>query len=272
MLIRLLLATAVLGYTVAWLSQLVGFRAGRDTERLRSVFWAAGASVLHAVALVAAWVTFRAPPLVGFGPAAATLALALVTGFFLASRNSERWSAGLLVLPLVVGLLAASVGTGLSPAEPAIALRGPWLVGHVLAVLGGYASLLLASVAAVMYLLQFRALKQKEFGNVFRFFPSLESLDRMNRIGLAVGLPILALGILAGWSLTLTFERAFSLTERDVAFGLLTWAAYAAALAARGRPERFGPGTAIVSVVAFLASGAAFLVFRTWGGATASFL
>ena len=153
-----------------------------------------------------------------------------------------------------------------------MAWRGPWLVGHVLTVLGGYASLLLASVAAAMYLLQFRALKQKEFGNVFRFFPSLESLDRMNRIGLAVGLSTLAVGLLVGWSLTLTFEREFSLTDRDVAFGLITWTAYAAALAARGLPERWGPKTATVSVVAFVASGLAFLVFRSFGGATALFL
>jgi len=272
MLIRLLLIAAVLGYTGAWFSQLVGFRGGGDRERVRSLLWAACAAALHVAGLATFWLTFRTPPLVGFGPAAATLALALVTGFFVASRSSERWSAGLLVLPLVVGLLAASVWAGLSPAEPALALRGPWLVSHVLTVLGGYASLLLASVAAAMFLLQFRALKQKKFGNVFRFFPSLESLDRMNRIGLAVGLSTLAIGLFVGWSLTLTFEREFSLTDRDVAFGLLTWAAYAAALAARAVHERFGPRTASVSVVAFVASGVAFLVFRSLGGASALFL
>ncbi len=272
MLIRLLLTAAVLGYAAAWFLQLVRFRGGGDRERFRSVVWASGAAALHVLGLLTCWFTYRTPPLVGFGPAAATLALALVGGFFVAARSSERWSAGLLVLPLVIGLLAASVWTGLSPAEPAGALRGPWLVSHVLMVLGGYASLLLSSIAAAMYLLQFRALKKKEFGNVFRFFPSLESLDRMNRIGLAVGLSTLAVGLLVGWSLTLTFEREFSLTDRDVAFGLLTWTAYAAALAARGLPERFGPRTAGVSILAFVASGTGFLVFRSWGAATALFL
>ena len=127
--------------------------------------------------------------------------MALVVGFFLVARTADRSSAGLLVLPLVLVFLAASAWVGPVPAQPTSELRGSWLVAHVVSVLAGYASLLLGSVAAAMYWLQFRALKQKEFGNVFRYFPSLESLDRMNRIGLGVGLSVLAIGLLAGWEL-----------------------------------------------------------------------
>ncbi|MCG8467030.1 MAG: cytochrome c biogenesis protein [Gemmatimonadetes bacterium] len=270
--IQLLLTAAVSGYAAAWLVQLAEFRSATDRERARSAILAGLAATLHVSGLLASWISYRTPPMVGVGPATATLALALVVGYFLASRRSERWSAGLLVLPLVVLMLSASLWAGLTPARPSAELRGPWLVGHILAVLGGYASLLLASVAAAMYLFQFRALKQKEFGNVFRFFPSLESLDRMNRVALAAGLSVLAVGLFVGWSLTLTFEREFSFADRDVSHGFLTWAAYAVALAARRPTDAFGPRAAVVSVAAFLTSGVTFLVFRSLGSSTEFFL
>ncbi len=272
MTIRLLLAAAITGYAAAWLLQLFAFRRGRDRHRLRSFLLVIGATVLHVVALAVFWVSFRTPPLVGFGPASAVLALALVAGLLVASRTGERWSTGLLILPLVVVLLVAGLGVGLSPSEPATPVRGSWLIAHVVVVLAGYASLLLASVAAAMYLFQFRTLKRKEFGNVFRFFPSLESLDRMNRIGLAGGLTGLAIGVLSGWSLSLTFGGGLAFGDPDVGFGLLTWTVYAVALGARSRSPGFGPRAALVSVVAFVASSMAFLAFRSLGPATEFFL
>jgi HemX protein len=257
---------------IAWIHQILGFRGGGDLHRSRSLFWGVCAAALHATALAIFWITFQTPPLVGFGPAAATLAMALVVGLFLVSRTTDRSSAGLLVLPLVLVFLAASAWVGPVPAQPASELRGPWLVAHVVSVLTGYASLLLGSVAAAMYWFQFRALKQKEFGNVFRYFPSLESLDRMNRIGLAVGLVVLAIGLLAGWSLTLTFGRGLALGDPDVGFGLLTWAVYAAALGVRWYSGGFGPRAACVSVVAFLASAIGFFALRSLGPTTEFFL
>lgn len=271
MMIRLFLAAALTGYAAAWLLQLSTFRGGEDRHRLSSRL-ATGAAGLHLIALAVFWVRFRTPPLVGFGPASAVLALALVAGFLAASRTVERRSTGLLVLPLVMILLVGAAVGGLSPSEPATQLRGSWLIAHVILVLGGYASLLLASVAAAMYLFQFRALKQKEFGNVFRFFPSLESLDRMNRIGLAGGLSALAVGVMSGWGLTLAFGRGLAFGDPDVGFGLLTWTVYAIALGARSRAPGLGPRAAMVSVVASIASGLVFLAFRSLGPATEFFL
>ena len=261
-----------MAYGVAWLLQVADF-LGRDAARHpRSWAVALVAMGLHLVALLTFWLTNRMPPLSGFGPASAFLAFALATGFLFASRTRERRSAGLLVLPLIIALLGASLAAGPAAGPPAPALRGPWLVAHVLLVFGGYASLLLASVAAAMYLFQFRALKRKDFGHVFRFFPSLESLDRMNRAGLAGGLSALAIGLLAGWSLSLTFGRGLTLGDVDVAFGLLTWVVYSVALGARRGSRGFGPRPARVSVAAFAASGLGFIAFRTLGPATEFFL
>lgn len=272
MLTRLLLVAAAAGYAAAWLLQVRAFRAGRDDPRRASLGLAAAAAAVHLAALLLFWATERASPLVGAGPASATLALALAGGFFFANRTPERWSVGLLVLPLVLILLGAAIWVGFSPTRPVTPFRGAWLATHICAVLAGTAGLFLGSVAGAMYLFQFRALKRKEFGKVFRFFPSLESLDRMSRIGLTGGLGVLALGLLAGWAFTLTFGQGLALGDADVRFGLLTWTAYAAALATRWISGGFGPRAAGASVVAFAVSAAGFLAFRALGTGGGFFL
>lgn len=272
MLIRLLLVTACVGYAAAWVIHLRGFRGSVAAARPRSTWLAGGGILLHAAGLLAFWLTFHTPPLVGFGPASATLAFAIAVTYLSAGRSAEAWPAGLLVLPPVLLLLGAAIMTGMTPTPPATAFRGGWFVLHVVSVLLGYAVLLLGSVAAAMYLLQFRALKRKDFGNVFRSFPSLESLDRMNSFALMGGLMALTVGLIAGWSFTLTFGRGLALGDPDVGFGLLTWAAYAGALMLRWTRGGKGPRAAEMTLVAFAACALVFLLLRTLSPAREFFL
>lgn len=272
MLIRFLLTGALLCYALAWALQLRGFRGRGDGGRISSLSFALSGAAAHALALAAFWIRYRTPPLVGFGPASATLAFATVAGLLVVGRSSDRWRAGLLALPPIVLLLVGAVVAGMSPTQPATAFRGGWSILHVVSVLTGYASLLLGSIAAAMYLLQFRALKRKEFGNVFQFFPSLDSLDRMGGIGVAVGLAALTVGLITGWSFTLTFGRGLALGDPDVVLGLVSWTAYAAALAVRASPTGRGHRAALFTVLAFAASTAAFMSLKARDPASEFFL
>lgn len=271
MLIRLALALALLGYVSAWGSHIARFRGATVPRHDRSSVLTSASAGLHFAVLSAFWIVNGVPPLVGFGPASATLALVFSMAFLLSARVSRDWSSGLLALPVVALLLGAAVWSGLAPTG-ASGLRGPWLVVHVGAVFTGYAGLLLGSVAAAMYLLQFRALKRKEFGNVFRAFPSLESLDRMTGIGVAAGLCILMAGLLVGLGFEATFGAGLELSDPAVGFGILTWAAYAAALVIRWTPGGRGRLAALMTVVAFTTSGIVFVVLRALTGTDGIFL
>src|SRR2546422_3008076 len=69
---------------------------------------------------------------------------------------------------------------------------------HVTLSVLGIALLALAFVSAALYLLQFRELKTKRFGQVFQLFPPLERLDRLNYGALAIAFPPLTVGLLFG--------------------------------------------------------------------------
>ena len=80
-------------------------------------------------------------------------------------------------------MLGVGMAVGVAPAGEAQAFQSIWLVLHVIFALVGYVGLTVAFAAGLMYLMQFRELKSKHFGAIFRFFPPLETLDRLGRLG-----------------------------------------------------------------------------------------
>jgi ABC-type uncharacterized transport system permease subunit len=249
-------------YAAAWVLQLRGFRAGRELGT-SEVAVVAGGLVVHATGLLIYALLFRSLPLVGLGPASSSLGLFIALFALAASIRTDLRAAGLFLLPMVLLLLGEAVLVGIEPTGRQIAFRGPWFVLHVSAIFIGYAGLAAASAAAIMYVFQFRALKRKEFGSVFGFFPALDSLDRLNKVGL---------GLLAGWSWTLTFGRGLALDNPGTILGVVTWGAYLMAIASRSRPDPRGDRAAVISVVAFLVTFVAFLALRLTASEAGFFL
>jgi ABC-type transport system involved in cytochrome c biogenesis permease subunit len=136
----------------------------------------------------------------------------------------------------------------------------------------GYAGLTVAFAAGLMYLIQFRELKSKHFGAIFRFFPPLDTLDRIGRGAVIAGMSFLTLALLVGWAWTERFGRPMSPGNPKVVWGILSWLVFAAALGARmggGRPAR---RAALASVVGFAVVLMGYVVLRLGEAAGGAFL
>jgi ABC-type transport system involved in cytochrome c biogenesis permease subunit len=148
------------------------------------------------------------------------------------------------------------------PSSPARAFVGVWFSLHVVLAFAGYACLALAFAAGLLYLLQFRALKERRLGRVFRYFPSLTTLDMVGRRAIAVGFPGLSLGIALGWAWTLRYRQSLAIGDPQVIWGVLSWFVFFALLFVRsggaGRERR----SALANVVGFLVVVAAYVVLR----------
>ena len=267
LLINLLHYLALGGYLGAVALLAASFvRGDRNLPPAASATLAA-ALASHAGALVAYGITWGELPLVGLGPSLSTLALLIATGSLFVAIVGGVGPLGLVLLPLVGVLTGIAIWTGVRPSGAPLAFRGAWFALHVVFGFVGYAGLTLAFAAGLMYLLQFRELKSKRFGAVFRFFPPLDTLDRVGQRALLGGFLALSLALVLGWAWTARFQRSLEIRNPQVIWGVLTWIVFAAALAARHR-ARQGRRAALVSVVGFAVVVASYLVLRVQSSGT----
>lgn len=228
----------------------------------RASLLAAAGLALHLAALAAFHQRWGELPLVGLGPVLSSLALLVVAGALAAAVLSRATALGLFPVPAAALLVLTSLLVGLHPSGEPTTFRGPWFTLHVLLAVLGYVGLTVAFAASLMYLLQFKQLKRKRFGAIFRVFPPLETLDRVGRRALLAGFPILTLALVVGWAWLARFEGAPTPGDPHLVWGVLSWLVFPVALAAR-RYQWGGPrGGALVTVLGFALVVAAYVALR----------
>lgn len=254
---------------------LLGVSLARSARRLPAAATAclAGGVVAHAAALASFATHYGELPLVGLGPSLSVLAILVALGSLLLATLGRTGPLGLVLVPVAAALAAVAEVAGLRPAAQEMVFRGPWFVLHVVLAMVGYAGLTVAFAAGLMYLLQFRQLKGKRFGAVFRFFPPLDTLDRIGQRALMVGLPFLAVALLLGWAWSERFGLAMQAGNPKVVWGVITLGVFVAGLAARaGEGAARARRGALVSVVGFAVVVAAYVLLRAAESAGAGFL
>ena len=152
---------------------------------------------------------------------------------------------GLAVTPVAAVLLGAAWaggGTGSEGDHP-----GVLLATHVALMLAGFAAFALAAALAGLYLWQERKLKHRS-STVLRFrAPSLVTLESLAARTVAFALPVLTLGMAAG------FARIRHGSELDplIVLTVLTWAVYGAFLALRFGAHWRGRRAAYMTLAGF---------------------
>ncbi|MCA9505132.1 MAG: cytochrome c biogenesis protein CcsA [Spirochaetaceae bacterium] len=186
-----------------------------------------------------------------------------------------RWRLPGFVPPLAFVAFLAAFGATLSPgagvatgnagAELGVEASGSLPHAHVLLASAGLAALGLAGLAGLFFLIEHRALKRRRAVTRRIALPSLEALDRVNRLALVLGFPLLTLGLLTG-SLWLEARAgrlwSGSLHETWTAFA---WIIYLGLVGLRFVGHQ-GARQAAASAVA----GFAFLVFAVVGSGLVS--
>ena len=253
---------------------LLGVSMARSDRRLPGIATAVlgAALVAHVAELAVYHGEFHELPLVGLGPSLSVFALLIAAGSLGLATLGRTGPVGLVLVPVAAAVAAIAEIVGVQPSRQVMDFQGPWFVFHVVLAFIGYAGLTVAFAAGLMYLIQFRELKSKRFGAIFRFFPPLDTLDRIGRGALIVGMGFLTVSLLVGWAWTERFGRPMSPGNPKVVWGILTWLVFAVALAVRaggGRPAR---RAALVSVFGFAVVIVGYVVLRVAESRAGAFL
>jgi ABC-type uncharacterized transport system permease subunit len=156
----------------------------------------------------------------------------LVVGGYLVWGCKPRYRLlGLAVMPFAAILLSASYLGGGADASGSGDFSTVFLALHVGLVLAAFAGLTLAAALGGLYLWEERALKLRRPGLLRLRAPSLLTLERLGWRTVAVALPLLTLGMLAG------FVHGASL-DPQIVVTLVVWALYAAFLVTRAHGRR----------------------------------
>jgi len=167
----------------------------------------------------------------------------------------EYWyktkSLGILIFPLVSMAMAyasfsSDIQSEIQPLVPA--LQSNWLTYHVITCFLAYSAFAVSFGVSIIYL--FKAGK-KEDSDSTGFFPALLSLDEIIYKTVAIGFPLLSVGIITGavWA-NYAWGTYWSWDPKET-WSLITWFIYAAFIHARLTRGWRGKRAAILSIVGF---------------------
>jgi HemX protein len=245
------------GYLVALLGYLVVF----VNQKTALGPWVTGFTRLlvglHAGYLVLSGIEYEHVPLASTWESLTFIAFAVALVYLVLEWQTRDRSTGVFLLSGVLLLQILSTAFITHTREVPDILRSPMFGIHVSTALLGYVALAVSAVYGLMYLIQYRQLKQRHVGLLFQRLPNLETLSRMNVRALGIGWMGLTVAILAGTVWVYTLSRTGQLEVnllQDPKF-LLTvalWVIYGICLGGlylRHWPKRT---LASISVVAFL--------------------
>jgi ABC-type uncharacterized transport system permease subunit len=225
--------------------------------------------VAHVVALLVFAQRAGAIPLTGLGPALSFAGVVLAFTLLLVEFLARDVSLTVVAAPLAaIPTICANI-IGLTPGRSAEGMRGVWLFAHIALSFIGIAAFATAAAAGIMYLLQRRELKSRRFGALFRFFPPLATLDRVNHIAAIAGWMGLTLGVVLAATYSVAYHQ---MNLPQLLWGGGAW--LAVTLLALGRVARGWQAqrAAKYSSVAFAAVLVLYVAFRIAGPGAGQFL
>ncbi|MFQ5415957.1 MAG: cytochrome c biogenesis protein CcsA [Myxococcota bacterium] len=167
-------------------------------------------------------------------PVAVSFTALIATLFYLVLARLSRVE-GLVALVAPLAFVSVFVaGLRLPTAEAgSAAASGSWQHAHVLLASAGLALLGIAGMAGLFFLAEHRRLKSKRPIRLRFPLPSLEALDRVNRVSLAVGFPLLTLGVITGFFWVAERSGKIFTGAAHELWTAVAWGVYAAVVGAR---------------------------------------
>lgn len=258
-----LLIFTLAGYflaTLIWLGYL--WVPKDDLHRYGS--WVVGGSWgSHTLALFLQTVAQGFFPVASLGGALSLFSWTLVTAFLILNWRYPVKVLGALVTPLAGLMLCGSLilpRSGEIPPE----LHSLWLSFHIVTALLGNATFTLAFLGGILYLIQERQLKSKNFGFFYKRLPSLEILDALNYYCINIGFVLLTLGIITGSLYAQYTFGSFWQWDPKETMTLIAWLLYAGLLHERLVKGWRGRRAALLAIAGFLVLMATFIGAEFW--------
>lgn len=207
---------------------------------------------LNTAALSQRWTESGRFPAVGLHDGASFLAWAIVLVFLAIYVRTQMEAVGLVVYPVVFGLMLVAGLTRPSAASDPI-LKSFFLPIHTTLALFGYAALFLACAMGILYLVQERQLLSRSPQAFYYMLPSLERCDTLAARIVSVGFAFLTLAIVTGMLWNDDARGRYWTGDAKEWSACLAWLIYLVLITARRRSGWGGRRGAYLGIAGFAA-------------------
>ena len=156
--------------------------------------------------------------------------------------------------PFLIMAYASLNPNDIQPLVPA--LKSNWLIFHVMSCFVGYAAFAVSFGVSILYFFKIRSEKRftKPIESFWGSLPSSAALDEIGYKTIAIGFPLLTIGIVTGafWA-NVAWGTYWSWDPKET-WSLIVWLIYAAYLHARITRGWRGKRAAILSIIGFAAT------------------
>jgi HemX protein len=213
----------------------------------------------HATALAGLTKQAGAASLTGLGPGLSFAGLVLALSLVVVEALAREVSLALVAAPVAALITMAGNLAGLHPFLDPQGARAVWLTLHIVLSFVGIAAYATAAAAGTMYLVARRELKSARFGAIFRFFPPLNTLDRVNHLASIAGFLGLTLGVALAAAYSFEYR---ALVVPQIIWGMGAWIGVSALALGRVLRGWQARRAALMSAVTFASVVALYIVFR----------
>lgn len=254
--LKLLNVLLPLGYLLAVLAYLLVFMGSLEWAKKVATPLTLAVAVAHLVYLILCTLEFQHVPVANAWESFTFVAFAMVVVYLALEWQWKDKVTGVFLLAPVLFFQVFSSAFVTHTREVAAILRSPLFGVHVSTALVGYVAFSVAAVYGTMYILLYRELKKHRVGLIFRRFPTLETLSRLNMGAIVLGWVGLTLAGILGvvWAEGLTNAGQLQgnfYTDPKFLLTVVIWALYGATLGGRFFLRWPNRQLAYLSLVAF---------------------
>ncbi len=250
-------------YGLGLLHSIFGFFQKREIFVRIALGMVAGGFVFHTVSLIVLSVQRRHFPITNLPESLCFFAWCISLIFMIANLRYKINVLGAFILPLVSLLTIISQLIWEDNHAIPAPLNSAWVHFHVTVAFLSYSAFFLTFVSGIMYLIQEKELKDKNFRFLYFRLPSLQVCDELLRRSLFAGFFLMSLTIISGaiWAQQ-AWGSFWSWDPKETA-SLITWAIYLFLVYYRLSTKWRGRRASYISIIGFVSTLFTFGV--NWG-------
>ena len=227
--------------------------------------------VCHTILLVCRYHLLGAFPILGFKSALSFFSWSIIFAYLIFQIKFKLRVLGSFIAPLAAFLMLISSTMPWLEGPVGPQFKSILLTVHIVIAFMGNGMFAVTFLAAIMYILLERSIKQKKFGSFYNRLPSLATLDSINYYSLVYGFILLTLGMITGSIYAQHIIGAYWQWDPKEVWSLITWVSYAVLIHERLVVGWRGRKAAIISIICFCILIFSFMGVSLWLGGYHSF-